>query len=38
MHAAASEAQRFSSLGIFGRALYGFVDFFNLMGDVPLVG
>lgn len=36
--AAASEIPAFGSLGIIGRALYGFVDFFNLMGDTPIVG
>jgi hypothetical protein len=37
-----SEAQaaemRFSSLGIFGRALYEYVDFFSLMGQSPIAG
>jgi hypothetical protein len=37
-NAAAAETPAFGSLGIFGRALYGFVDFFNLMGDTPLAG
>jgi hypothetical protein len=32
---AESVATRF---GIFGRALYGFVDFFNLMGTTPVMG
>jgi hypothetical protein len=36
--AAISETSNFGSLGIFGRALYGFIDFFNLMGDTPLAG
>jgi hypothetical protein len=35
--AAAVETQNFQ-LGIFGRALYGFVDFFYLIGDTPLMG
>jgi len=35
--AAAAESQNFS-LGIFGRALYGFIDFFYLMGNAPLAG
>jgi hypothetical protein len=35
--AAAAESRNFS-LGVLGRALYGFVDFFSLLGDVPLVG
>jgi hypothetical protein len=35
--AAANETQ-FSGLGILGRALYGFVDFFDLMGSTPLSG
>lgn len=33
----ASESQQYS-LGIFGRALYGFVDFIGLMGDAPVFG
>jgi hypothetical protein len=33
-----SVEQQHFSLGIVGRALYGFVDFFSLMGDAPLVG
>ena len=33
--AAESAVTRF---GIFGRALYGFTDFFNLMGTTPVVG
>jgi hypothetical protein len=33
----ASESQ-YSQLGIFARALYGFVDFSNLMGDAPIIG
>jgi hypothetical protein len=37
-HGAAVESHAFGSLGIFGRALYGFVDFFNLIGSTPLVG
>ena len=37
-HAAAVESRAFGSFGIFGRALYGFIDFFNLMGDTPLTG
>jgi hypothetical protein len=36
--AAAIEETRSSSLGIIGRALYGFVDFLNLLGDVPVLG
>jgi hypothetical protein len=37
-NAAAIEETRSSRLGIVGRALYGFVDFFNLLGDVPVLG
>ena len=37
-HAEAAETKTFGSLGIFGRALYGFYDFFQLMGDAPLAG
>jgi hypothetical protein len=37
-HASAVESRAFGGLGIFGRALYGFVDFFSLMGDTPLAG
>jgi hypothetical protein len=37
-HASAVEHQGFATLGIFGRALYGFIDFFNLMGTTPLAG
>lgn len=37
-HAAIVEHRYFATLGIFGRALYGFIDFFTLMGDTPLVG
>ena len=33
----AAEHQHFS-LGIVGRALYGFIDFFSLMGEAPLAG
>jgi hypothetical protein len=33
----ASESQQFSG-GVFGRALYGLVDFLGLMGDAPLFG
>lgn len=36
--AQAVEERAFSTLGILGRALYGFIDFFHLMGDAPLVG
>jgi hypothetical protein len=36
--AAAVESHAFGSFGIFGRALYSFIDFFNLMGHTPLVG
>jgi hypothetical protein len=35
--AAAVESQTFN-LGIFGRALYGFFDFFYFMGETPLAG
>ena len=35
--AAATEAASFH-WGIFGRALYGFVDFIGLMGDAPAIG
>jgi hypothetical protein len=35
---AAADETRYFSLGIFGRALYGFVDFFSLVGDAPLAG
>jgi hypothetical protein len=35
--AALVETQAFS-LGVFGRALYGFVDFFYLLGDTPVLG
>ena len=37
-HASAVESHVFGTLGVFGRALYGFIDFFNLMGDTPLAG
>jgi hypothetical protein len=37
-NAAAIEETRNSGLGIIGRALYGFVDFFTLFGDVPILG
>ena len=37
-HAAFVESRAFGDFGIFGRALYGFIDFFKLMGDTPLVG
>lgn len=37
-HASAVEHQTFTQLGILGRALYGFVDFFRLMGTTPLAG
>jgi len=37
-HASTVEHQYFTTLGIFGRALYGFVDFFNMMGSTPLAG
>jgi hypothetical protein len=33
-----SVEQQHFSLGIVGRALYGFIDFISLMGDAPLVG
>jgi hypothetical protein len=33
----AAESQQFS-LGVFGRALYGFVDFLSLMGNTPITG
>jgi hypothetical protein len=35
--AQAAEAQNFS-LGVVGRALYGFYEFFNIMGNTPLAG
>ncbi|MEJ0036279.1 MAG: hypothetical protein WDO68_09360 [Gammaproteobacteria bacterium] len=35
---ALADETRYFSLGIFGRALYGFIDFFSLMGDAPLAG
>jgi hypothetical protein len=35
--AEAAEAQNFS-LGVFGRALYGFYEFFNIMGNTPIAG
>jgi hypothetical protein len=35
--AAAAESRHFE-WGVFGRALYGFVDFFNLVGTTPLLG
>lgn len=35
--AAASESQSFQ-LGIFGRAFYGFYEFFSLLGDTPITG
>jgi hypothetical protein len=35
--AAAVESQAFG-LGVFGRALYSFVDFLGLMGDAPIFG
>ena len=37
-HAAFVESRAFGDFGIFGRALYGFIDFFKLMGDTPVVG
>ena len=36
--AAAAVETRYFQLGIFGRALYGFVDFYYLIGDTPLMG
>ena len=36
--AAAVESKYFGNLGIIGRALYGFIDFFQLIGDTPIVG
>ena len=36
--AALVETEQFYGLGIFGRALYGFIDFFKLIGDAPIVG
>ncbi len=37
-NAAAIVETRYSSLGIIARALYGFVDFFSLLGDSPILG
>jgi hypothetical protein len=36
--AAAQVENRHFQFGIFGRALYGFVDFYYLIGDTPLLG
>jgi hypothetical protein len=35
--AEAAETQ-FFGLGVYGRALYGFIDFFNLIGGAPIAG
>jgi hypothetical protein len=36
--AAHASESRYFRLGILGRALYGFVDFFSVMGEAPLAG
>lgn len=35
---AAATESAVTKFGIFGRALYGFIDFFNLMGTTPVAG